>query len=398
MIPIAASAIVTHLVAGADLQAAIEAAPEGSTITLASGSYAGPVHVDRAVTIEAEPGAELVGGGKGTVLTVDAADVTLRGLTVSGSGSDGNKDDAGVQVNGDRFHVLGVHVRDVNIGIDIHGADHGEVGGCDVHGRSELPMGLRGDGLRLWEAQDDQIIDNRLDGVRDVVVWYSSGNLIAANTVSGARYGTHLMHADKNLVAMNHYDNDVVGIFVMYSEGARLFGNTVVGANGSAGMGFGFKESDDLGVIGNRLLSSTTGLYLDGTPHRIGGDAAFIGNLLAYDATGVRIHEAQPGAHFGANDFHEDTVPVAVDGRLDDSAVVFEGNRWSDYAGYDLDDDGFGDLPYEVRSLSGSLQARHPDLAFFSGTPAAELLDLFAKAFPMFAPPAVARDLRPRWS
>ena len=38
-----------------------------------------------------------------------------------------------------------------------------------------------------------------------------------------------------------------------------------------------------------------------------------------------------------------------------------------EHAGFDLDGDGIGDLPYELRSLTAQLAARHPALAFFRG-------------------------------
>ena len=50
--------------------------------------------------------------------------------------------------------------------------------------------------------------------------------------------------------------------------------------------------------------------------------------------------------------------------------MAWEGNDFDDYAGYDLDRDGYGDLPYELRSLSGALVSQHPALAFFRGAPA----------------------------
>ena len=99
---------------------------------------------------------------------------------------------------------------------------------------------------------------------------------------------------------------------------------------------------------------------------------------------------------FAGNGFVSNVNPVAVDGGGNATGSHFDGNSWSDYAGYDLDANGDGDLPFELRSTSGALRDRRPSLAFFTETPAAGLLELLGRAFPMFAPRAILTDPAPR--
>lgn len=370
----------------------LAALPAGSTVTLVPGVYPGPLHLDRAVTLHGE-GATIEGGS--TVLAITADDVTVTGLAVRGGGADATRGDAGVLVLGDRVRLERIEVSDVLTGIDLRNADDGAVIGCHVTGRADRALGRRGDGLRVWESDRNQIVGNSLDGVRDLVIWYSEGNTLTENRVTASRYGAHFMHAENSIVRGNHFEGNVVGVFVMYSGGLVLTDNLVAGANGAAGMGLGFKESDDVTATGNRLYGNTTGIYLDGTPHRIGGLAAFRDNTLAYNHAGLRLHGGQTGAEFRGNRFHENTTQVTVDGRADATGTVFERNTWTDYTGYDLDRDGVGDLPYAPRTVTGSLAERRPALAFFANTPAAGLLQLLAEAFPMFAPRPVLVDALP---
>jgi nitrous oxidase accessory protein len=381
---------------GEDLAAAIRSLPAGSRLVLAAGRHQGPLVADRGLSVVGEPGAVVSGGGQGSVVIVAADDVTLSGFAVEGSGSALHKGDAGIVVVADRFRLEDLALSDIATGIDLRQANDGVVTRCTVQGRSDEPFGMRGDGLRLWESYRNHIVGNTLEDVRDMVIWYSDHNVVAGNTVRRSRYGTHFMHTGDNLVVGNQYLDDVVGIFVMYSERIRAFGNRMEEADGAAGVGIGLKESNDLALVGNLLLANTTGLYVDSTPHR--RDAVLVAsrNLIAGNELALRVHGSQHGVRFTGNVLSGNGVSAAVDGHGDLAACDFGSNEWSDYVGYDLDRDGAGDVPYEASSLSGSLRDRQPKLAFFSGTVAAGLLDLFGAAFPMWAPDVVLTDPTPR--
>jgi nitrous oxidase accessory protein len=383
---------------GADLQAVVRTLPAGSTLVLGAGVHRGRIVVDRPMTLRGEAGAVIDGGGTGSVVVVVAHDVVVSDLRVTGGGTLPQEDDAGVVVQADRFRVERVVVDHVYLGIDLRRAHDGVVRGCTVSGDPDGSYSKRGDGIRLWEAHRDVVEGNTLQGVRDLVLWYSDDVVVRDNVVRGSRYGTHLMHASGAHVERNRYEDDVVGVFVMYSDDVRVRGNRVQGALGPAGLGLGFKESDRVHVADNDLVGNTTGLYLDNTPHALRGEARFEGNLVAANDVGLRFHGAEHGPVFARNLVSGNRLDATVDGGGDASGSTFVGNTWGGYAGYDLDRDGVGDLPFELRSLSGSLVDHHPDVAFLTGSPAAALLDLFAAAFPMWAPKPLLRDEAPRLS
>ena len=83
---------------GADvLRAAIAAARPGDVLMLTAGTY-GPAVIDKPLTVDGQGKAVVDGGHKGTVLLVTADDVTLRGLTVQGSGARDEDIDSGIKV------------------------------------------------------------------------------------------------------------------------------------------------------------------------------------------------------------------------------------------------------------------------------------------------------------
>jgi nitrous oxidase accessory protein NosD len=85
-----------QIAAGADLSAAIAAAPEGATLCLAPGSYSGCLRIERSLTLRG-PGAILDAGQEGRVLLlpVDGARVLLEGLTLRGGSA---KEGGGVAI------------------------------------------------------------------------------------------------------------------------------------------------------------------------------------------------------------------------------------------------------------------------------------------------------------
>ena len=71
-----------------DVQSMIDAAPAGATVTVLAGVHAGAVRIDHPIHLLGAPGATIDGQGVGSVLTIDAPDVEVAGLTIIGSGRD----------------------------------------------------------------------------------------------------------------------------------------------------------------------------------------------------------------------------------------------------------------------------------------------------------------------
>jgi len=125
-------------------------------------------------------------------------------------------------------------------------------------------------------------------------------------------------------------------------------------------------------------------------------------NVLRLDDTGLVFHASAHGVVARDNDFADNGTQVRVDGGGDATAVEWRGNYFDDYRGYDLDDDGTGDVAYELRSLANLLTAQQPNLALFAGTPALALVDAAAHLDPLYQPAAVLTDPAPhmqaRWT
>jgi nitrous oxidase accessory protein len=287
-----------------------------------------------------------------------------------------------------------VRVRDALYGISAGPCKHCLIENSHVIGDGAADE-FRGDAIKLWEAHDSRVQGCRVESSRDVVVWYSRRVLLDGNLVTGSRYGTHFMYAHDSVVRNSRITDNVVGIFVMYSARMRLEDNVLAGARGAAGMGVGFKDSDGVQVRRNWLVANTVGSYLDRTPVSPRFPVLFADNVIALNQLALRIHGAERGARFTRNDFTQNVSLAEVEGGGDALGLEFSGNHWSDYAGYDLNADGVGDVAFQLKQLSSDMQQRHPTLKFFEGTAALRLVDWISHAVPVLTSQLILVDPAP---
>ncbi len=385
-----------NVAAGSAVQPLLDAAPPGSALCLAAGAYAGPLRIPAQITLFGSREARIVSRGVGSTVDLVGAGATLIGVRIDGSGGRFEQLDAAVRMQADATRVLGVRIEHALFGILAHACRSVVIEGNEIVGDGARSLGMRGDGIRLWEVRDSRVEGNSMLHSRDLVVWYSPHNQLIGNRVEYGRYGTHLMYSHDSRIVGNRYVGNVVGIFAMYSRRLAIERNTLAASAGAAGVGIGLKEAGDVRVADNQLLDNTLGFSVDASPFEPGEHNHFLRNELRFHDRAVSFHGSPARNHFVANRFLANREQVAVDDRGDASAAEWRGNEWDDYAGYDLDGDAVGDMPYELRSLAAAWTARTPALAFFRGSPALAFVELIGRAVPLFHPTTILVDAAPR--
>ena len=379
------------------LQPLLDAAEEGAVVMPEPGTYAGPVVVDKPLTIDGRGQVSIDAGGKGTVVLLDTDGATLKGLHLTNSGDSHNDIDSGVQVRGNFNVIKDNRIDDCLFGVDLQQSSNNIVRRNHISSKA-VDLGVRGDAIRLWYSFDNKIVDNIIRNARDTVVWYSRDNLIARNDARGGRYSLHFMYSQYNRVEDNHYEDNTVGIFLMYSDGVILRNNTIAKAKGPTGLGIGFKETSDVTIDGNRILHCSTGIYLDVSPYQPDTTNRFTNNLIAYNGIGVRWLNDWHGNHFTGNRFKGNITQMVVEGGKTANRNRWEANYWDDYEGFDRDDDGIGDTPYELYAYADRLWMDVPPAQFFKGSPMLEVIDFLDRLAPFSSPNLLVRDDKPLWA
>ncbi|MBF0471820.1 MAG: nitrous oxide reductase family maturation protein NosD [Gammaproteobacteria bacterium] len=360
-----------------------------------AGRYQGPVMIEKKITIDGRNGVTIDSAGQGSVIYLDSDGVVLRNLHLTGSGESHNDIDAGVQVRGDFNVIKDNMIDDTLFGIDLGESKFNIIRRNHIRSK-DVELGVRGDSIRLWYSFNNKILDNTVRDSRDMVAWYSGDNIFRGNEISGGRYSLHFMYSRSNLVEDNHFARNSVGIFLMYSDGITVRNNYIANASGATGVGIGFKETSGVTIENNRILYCATALYIDVSPYEPETTNLIEGNLLAFNNIGIRFLNDWQGNHFHANRFKGNISQVIVSGAGSANRNVWQGNYWDDYDGFDRDNNGVGDHPYELYAYADRFWMDVPGAQFFKGSPLLEVIDFLEKLVPFSEPKLILRDDKPQ--
>jgi len=376
----------------------IELAEPGDEIRVPAGIYEGNLVIRKPIVLSGGGGAVFDGLGKGTVIEVVADGVTIRNCTVRASGQDVTGEPSAIRVVAANATIESNSIEDALFGIDLRQAP-GAVIRNNTIACKDLEPGRRGDGIRLWWSHGCIVEGNTIRSSRDMVFWYSEDLRITRNTVTDSRYGLHFMYSHGSVLEENDLLSNSVGVYLMYSNGITLRGNRMRNNRGASGYGIGLKDCDDIVITGNALLANRVGVYLDNSPSSIDSTGLFESNMIAFNEIGLL---ATPNTHdnvFTRNAFIENEEPAATHGRgrlvLNSFSREGVGNYWSDYAGFDLDTDGIGDVEYEPQSLFGAMLANDPNLRLFVHSPAQQAIEFTSRALPELRPESTLIDPYP---
>ncbi|GAB4154163.1 MAG: hypothetical protein Fur0021_20530 [Candidatus Promineifilaceae bacterium] len=379
----------------ATIPAALAAAEDGDTILVRGGQHPGGVVVDKAVRLIGEGWPVIDGGGQGTVVTLAAPGAYFSGFVVRGSGHEPDRNHAGINVVAPQVIVENNRLEDVLFGISFAKASYGVIRGNQITGIAEYDSGRKGDAIRIWYSHDMIVEDNLVFDTRDVVAWYSERLIVRHNSLRRSRYGIHMMYCDGAHIHDNELLDNSVGIYTMYTNNVTVERNLIRGQRGPSGYALGFKDADNVTAAGNVLVDNRVGVFLDGAPFSPQGYANFSGNILAFNDIGFVLQPAVRGAKFTDNTLWENGIQMSLAGGGRPGSNDWTGNFWSDYAGFDADGDGRGDLPYQADRFFESLTDREPRLQMLSYSPAVETIEFAARSFPIIKPQPKLTDPAP---
>lgn len=388
----------TFVITAEQLATAVAAATGGDTIEVHGGTFAGKLVVDKPLTLAGFDWPVIDGENEGTVVEISGPGTRFSGFLIKNSGDLLDQENSGISVIAPDVIVENNRFEGTLFGIYLKEA-HGSVVRGNTITSKDLEVQRRGDPIRIWYSTDVLIEENVVDRGRDVVLWYSERLLLRNNMISNGRYGLHFMYCDDAVIEGNRLLDNSVGTFLMYSRRLTMLSNTIANNRGPSGYGVGLKDMDDAVIQDNLFLNNRIGAHLDTSPREIDSFGIFRGNVFAYNDIGVEMAPSVSRNLFSDNSFVENEEQVAVSGggTLQENSWTVDGrgNYWSDYAGYDADGDGRGDMAYRSERMFENLMQQEPLLRLFIYSPASNAIDFAARAFPLVKPKPKLEDTRP---
>lgn len=371
------------------IAAALADAQSGDVIEVRGGVYSAPLSIDESVSLVGVDHPVIDGQGSGSLVLINAPDVVFQGFTLRNSGRNLEREDTAVVVQAARVTVAENTLENVLFGIYFAQAPDGIARNNVIH-CIPLEPGVRGDGLRVWYSNQVTLSENRVDNCRDMLFWYSNGLTIENNVIRNSRYGLHFMYNNDARVMGNTLDSSAVGSYMMYTNVLTFERNIITNNRGASGYGIALKDTDHAVIRDNWIAGNQTGIYIDNSPSVPDHENLFTNNVIAENDIGITALPAVSHNRFSGNAFVENTEQASTAGRGNLQGNGWsqdgQGNYWSDYAGYDANEDGIGDMPYRSEKLFESLTNIYPVLRLFARSPATQALDFAGAAFPSLRP------------
>ena len=409
---------------GSALVEAVERAAAGDKIVFRSGTYRGPLILKKPIILEGSPGAVLIGDDKGSVLTVDAADVTVRGLEIRGSGSNLETMDSGIfATEAATGAVIENNTISENLyGIYIHGAKDSVTRGNRIVGIKEGRLSESGNGVTVWNAPGAKVLGNDISFGRDGIATNASRrNVFSKNRFHDLRFAIHYMYTNDSEISDNISTGNAVGYAIMFSNRLKIVGNV---SDGDRDHGVLLNSANSSLVRGNivrgqlqpesRWASAGSRAPADEVPveasspqaagdvsgFRLGPEKCvfiynanknrFLENEFNGCAIGIHFTAGSEGNTMSGNSFINNRNQVKYVGtRYLDWSSDGRGNYWSDNPAFDLDGDGIGDNPYRPNDVMDKVLWTAPQAKLLATSPAVQLIRWAQAQFPALLPGGV---------
>lgn len=368
----------------------IAAAQNGDVLEVHQGTYAeGPILLEKSIHLKGVDQPVLDGQMEHAVLTVHADSVHISGFRIVNVGRSYTEDKSGIRMKRCKSFRLEDNILDNSFfGIYLEKCHNGVVVNNQVIGEATDEMNS-GNAIHLWHCSNILVQGNKAIRHRDGIYFeFVDDSQVLDNWSEGnLRYGLHFMFSNDDEYRGNTFKNNGAGVAVMFSRQINMYNNSFEDNWGPSSYGLLLKEINDAEIEGNLFKRNTVGIYVEGC-NRIN----YRHNEIISNGWAFKISGGCQANNITSNNFISNTFEVSMSSSIGNNTL--DGNYWSGYSGYDLDKDGFGDVPYRPIKLFSYLVDRTPETIVLLRSLFIDLVDLSEKVTPAFTPEGL-KDLHP---
>jgi len=377
----AVGAAVHEVPPGASISAVLSQADAGDTVRLLGEHYQENIVIDIPVVLTSPRNTMIRGGYVGNVVHVTAPGAVLEGLHIAEAGPRLTKDMACVLVEADDVTIRGCVITESLHGIYVKGGNGIRIVDNRIEGRLDLIEADRGNGIHLWNSNNNRLTGNEILNARDGIYFsFANKTEVEGNHIHHVRYGLHYMYSNENSFYDNLFDRNVAGAALMYSSDIVFARNTFARCRGFRAYGILFQSMSNVTATANLILDNSRGIFMNNTDNSVLAHNDVVDNDLA-----IQLNGGCEANRFARNNFINNLSELLLDvsDRETQWADSGGGNHWSRYRGYDLDRDGTGDVPFVIQNVFQVLETKVPEARFYLLSPAARVLEAAEQALPI---------------
>lgn len=378
------------------LQDAINNAPAGATLKLSKGLYRGKIVISKPINLIGTKNVIIDGANKGTVVIIQSSNVTLKNITIQGTGERLDTLDSAIKIsNAKNIKIDNCTIKNSLFGIDLDMVNDSIFSNNKISSK-QLPISLRGDAIRLYYSHNNIIKNNTIYNSRDVKLSYSNNNLITLNHTQNSRFALHLIKTKNNIIDNNHFKLNSTGLILIAANNTKVKNNLIQSSTGAAGIGILLKGVTNFQFEKNVVSFNAKGFYIDAKHNETQIKRFIQNNEISYNKEALHFHGAIKQNLIKNNTFigNIDDVVKSVRGNFSSKNIV-ENNYWDRYAGFDKDKNNIGDSTYKIFQYADQLWHYNHRVKFFYAAPIMSMLNFIVNLAPFVEPVLLLEDKKP---
>lgn len=365
-----------------NIQEAIRQANPHDTISVRSGTYLeSGIVIDKPVSLIGEDYPVIDGQFEQGIIEVYADSVTISGFVVQNVGVSHTSDFAAIYLSRSKHFVIENNIlKKAFFGMLIEKSHDGIIQNNEISSEA-VEQYNSGNGIHIWHCSGILVKNNTLYNLRDGIYleFVEESQIIENVSRDNLRYGLHFMFSNNDDYYDNLFVNNGAGVAVMFSKFINMKRNHFDKNWGTASFGLLLKEIYDAEIEDNVFEQNTIGINVEGST-RIN----YVHNDFNGNGWAVKIAGGCYANKFYQNNFLNNSFDISYNTKMNDNS--FENNYWSSYAGYDLDKDGIGDIPYRPVKLFSYVVNRTPETIILLRSLFIDILNFSEKVSPVFTP------------
>ncbi|MDT8309951.1 MAG: nitrous oxide reductase family maturation protein NosD [Methylophaga sp.] len=377
----------------AALQTNLDRLEPGESFTLPAGTISSLVLRVPNVAVSCHKNTVIDAEGHGHAVEILAEEIIFSDCQIRNWGQDLNKLDAGIFVSRQARGAVIKNNRLIGpaFGIWLDATPDVIVRNNHIHGEAKLRSQDRGNGIHLFNTSGALIEENQISETRDgIYIESANNNTIRNNLMTSLRYGVHYMYSMDNLLEKNITRGTRTGYALMQSKRLKVIDNRS-------------EEDENYGILMNFITDSilvnnvvegvsqgqTAGKDISGAE----GKGLFVynslfntfdGNYFIDNNIGIHLTAGSEDNKFKNNAFINNAHQVKyVANRIQEWSTDGVGNYWSDYLGWDMNDDAIGDVAYEPNDGIDRLLWKYPAAKLLINSPSVIMLRWVQRQFPI---------------